>query len=84
MKYLGLASVVVLTLSLGMFIPPAGANSPKQEALALKKQEALALKHSGNHVGAHSTRFVPQPGTLLLVRGAFAGLVWWRERQARA
>ncbi len=46
MKYLGLASVVVLTLSLGMFIPQAGANSPKQEALALKlqKQEALALK----------------------------------------
>jgi hypothetical protein len=106
MKYIGLASVVVLTLSLGMFIPQAGANSntpkeealalklQKQEALALKKQEALALKHSGNyvgpnansgnHVGAGSNRSVPEPGTLLLVGGAFAGLVWWRERQARA
>jgi hypothetical protein len=76
MKYLGLASVVVLTLSLGMFIPQAGANSPKEEA--------HALKHSGNHVGADSNRSVPEPGTLLLVGAAFAGLVWWRERQARA
>jgi hypothetical protein len=94
MKYLGLASVVVLTLSLGMFIPQAGANSPKEEALALKKKEAHALKHSGNyvgpnansgnHVGADSNRSVPEPGTLLLVGAAFAGLVWWRERQARA
>jgi hypothetical protein len=112
MKYLGLASVVVLTLSLGMFIPQAGANSPKQEALALKKQEthalklqkeealalkkqeAHALKHSGNyvgpnansgnHVGAISNTSVPEPGTFLLFGLAFAGLVWWRERQARA
>jgi hypothetical protein len=67
-----------------MFIPQAGANSPKEEALALKKQEAHALKHSGNHVGADSNRSVPEPGTLLLVGAAFAGLVWWRERQARA
>jgi PEP-CTERM motif len=125
MKYLGLASVVVLTLSLGMFIPQAGAkntNTPKEEAhalklqkeealalkkqeahalklqkeeaLALKKQEAHALKHSGNyvgpnansgnHVGANSTSSVPEPGTFLLVGLAFAGLVWWRARQARA
>ena len=44
MKYLGLASVVVLALCLGMFIPQAGANSQQAEALALKKQEARALK----------------------------------------
>jgi len=123
MKYLGLASVVVLTLSLGMFIPQAGANTntPKEEALALKlqKQEALALKKeeahalklqkqealalnkqealerkhsgnlvgpnsSGNHVGSNSNSSVPEPGALLLLGGAFAGLVWWRERQRRA
>jgi hypothetical protein len=101
MKYLGLASVLVLTLSLGMFIPQAGANSPKQEALALQKEEkqeslavkkqekleALALKHSGNssgnYVGGDSPKSVPIPGTLLLFGGVFAGLVWWRERQAR-
>jgi hypothetical protein len=86
MKYLGLASVVVLTLSLGMFIPPAGANSPKQEALALKHSGNYVgpNANSGNHIGADSTRSVPEPGTLLLVGAAFAGLVWWRERQARA
>ena len=99
MKYLALASVVVLTLSLGMFTPQAGAKSSKQvaralqlqqeEALALRKQEALALKHSGNYVGGNSVggnsdRSVPIPGTELLFAGAFAGLVWWRARQARA
>ena len=82
MKYLGLAGVIVLALSLGMFIPQAGANSPKQEALALQKQEAFAL-NSGNFVGANSNRSVPVPGTLLLFGGVFAGLVWWHERQRR-
>lgn len=97
MKYLALASVVVLTLSLGMFTPQAGAKSSKQEARALQlqqeealalrkqeKQEALALKHSGNYVGDNSDRSVPIPGTELLFAGTFAGLVGWRARQARA
>jgi hypothetical protein len=44
MKYLGLASVVVLTLSLGMFIPPAGAPKIRRGAAGgPRTQEAGGL-----------------------------------------
>ena len=82
------ASLFVLTLSLGLFTPQVGmTEETKHDDSKLKH---LGLKDgNGKHIrlnegnGSTTHRSVPIPGTELLLGGALAGIVYWRERRKR-